>query len=86
MGLYGRVLVKVNGNIDGCLPNQPLGPTCMKIQSIDIEVELNNDDLGDLNRSIESNLQKWGEPLRWAITTIDPVTKLARVEAIVIVE
>jgi hypothetical protein len=66
----------------------------MKIQSIDIEVDINNDALGDLNRAlaeplpwrIELNLQKWGEPLRWAITTIDPVTKMARVEAIVIIE
>jgi hypothetical protein len=58
----------------------------MKIQSIDIEVDINNDALGDLNRVIESNLTKWGEPLRWAITTIDPVTKIARVEAIVIIE
>jgi hypothetical protein len=58
----------------------------MKIQSIDIEVDINNHALGDLNRSIESNLEKWGEPLRWAITTIDPVTKMARVEAIVMIE
>jgi hypothetical protein len=58
----------------------------MKIQSIDIEVDINNDALGDLNRVIESNLATWGEPLRWAITTIDPVTKIARVEAIVIIE
>jgi hypothetical protein len=58
----------------------------MKIQSIDIEVDINNHERGDLNGAIESNLQKWGEPLRWAITTIDPVTKIARVEAIVIIE
>ncbi len=58
----------------------------MKIQSIDIEVDINNDALGDLNRAIDYSLQKWGEPLRWAITTIDPVTKMARVEAIVIIE
>ena len=58
----------------------------MKIQSIDIEVDITNDALGDLNRSIDYALQKWGEPLRWAITTIDPVTNIARVEAIVIIE
>jgi hypothetical protein len=66
----------------------------MKIQSIDIEVDINNDTLGDLNREIESNLQKWGEPLRWAITSIvgvaspleNPGTKMARVEAIVIID
>jgi hypothetical protein len=58
----------------------------MKIQSIEIEVDIKNDVLGNLNRGIESNLQKWGEPLRWAITTIDPVKKMARVEAIVIIE
>ncbi len=58
----------------------------MQIQSIDIEVDITNDALGDLNRAIESNLQKWGEPLRWAITSINPGTKMARVEAIVIIE
>jgi hypothetical protein len=58
----------------------------MKIQSIEIEVDIKNDVLGSLNRGIESNLQKSGEPLRWAIISIDPVTKIARVEAIVIIE
>jgi hypothetical protein len=58
----------------------------MKIQSIDIEIDISNQAQANLNHFIESNLTKWGEPLRWAITTIDPVTKIARVEAIAIVE
>jgi hypothetical protein len=57
----------------------------MKIQSIELEIDISTA-LGQLNLEIELNLQKWGEPLRWAITTIDPVTNMARVEAIVIIE
>jgi hypothetical protein len=58
----------------------------MKIQSIYIEIDLSNQAQANLNQFIESNIAKWGEPLRWAITTIDPVTNIARVEAIAIVE
>ncbi len=58
----------------------------MKIQSIDIQIDLSNQAQANLNQFIESNIANWGEPLRWAITTIDPVTNIARVEAIAIVE
>ena len=57
----------------------------MIIESIEIEMDITAVQ-ADLAGSIELNLQKWGEPLRWAITTIDPVTNIARVEAIAIVE
>ena len=55
----------------------------MTIESIEIEIEI-DDAIGNLNRVIETALQKWGEPLRWAITTVDCETNIARVEAIVI--
>jgi hypothetical protein len=52
-----------------------------------VETEINiKDALGELDRVIETTLQKWGEPLRWAITTVDRGTNIARIEAIVIKE
>jgi hypothetical protein len=56
----------------------------MTIQSIEIEIDISNA-LGQLDRVIEKNLEKWGEPLRWAITAVDRNTSIAQVEAIVIV-
>jgi hypothetical protein len=50
----------------------------MTIQSIELEI--------DLNEVIETKLQQWGEPLRWAIVSIDPLTSIAQIEAIVIGE
>ncbi len=55
----------------------------MIIESIEIEIDITAA-RGDLNRSIEVKLQTWGEPLRWAITTVDPQTNIAQIEAIVI--
>jgi hypothetical protein len=55
----------------------------MIIKSIAIEIDI-NDALGKLNETIEITLHQWGEPLRWAITSIDPETKIAQIEAIVI--
>ncbi len=57
----------------------------MTIESIEIEIEI-DDAIGNLNRAIETALQQWGEPLRWAITTVDRDTNIARIEAIVIKE
>jgi hypothetical protein len=57
----------------------------MMIESIEIEMDITAAG-GDLARSIEANLYKWGEPLRWAITTVDPNTNIAQIEAIVIKE
>lgn len=37
----------------------------------------------DLQREIEAELQKRGEPLRWAITDVKPDAQKAVVEAIV---
>jgi hypothetical protein len=55
----------------------------MIIESIEIEIDITATE-GDLNRSIEVNLKKWGEPLRWSITAVDPETNIAQIEAIVI--
>jgi hypothetical protein len=57
----------------------------MMIESIEIELDMTTA-TADLAGSIELNLQKWGEPLRWAITAVDPVTNIAKIEAIVIKE
>jgi hypothetical protein len=57
----------------------------MIIESIEIEMDITTA-TADLARSIELNLQQWGEPLRWAITVVDPETNIAKIEAIVIKE
>lgn len=57
----------------------------MIIESIETEIDI-KDALGEIDQIIESTLQQWGEPLRWAITTVDRETNIARVEAIVIKE
>ncbi len=38
----------------------------------------------EIDIAIEATLQQWGEPLRWAITTVDRETNIAQIEAIVI--
>ncbi|WP_373541879.1 hypothetical protein [Chamaesiphon sp.] len=55
----------------------------MIIESIEIEIDINNVS-GELDKAIEVALQQWGEPLRWAITTVDRETNIAQIEAIVI--
>jgi hypothetical protein len=57
----------------------------MIIESIEIELDITSG-LGALDREIETTLQKWGEPLRWAITAVDRETNIAQIEAIVIKE
>lgn len=39
-----------------------------------------------LQQAIEAELQKRGEPLRWAVTRVDSDLQIAQVEAIVTVE
>lgn len=56
----------------------------MTIQSIELELDITNA-LTDLNQVIETKLQEWGEPLRWAITLIDQHTNIAQIEAILII-
>jgi hypothetical protein len=55
----------------------------MIIESIEIEMDITAT-RGELNTAIETKLQEWGEPLRWAITTVDRETNIAQIEAIVI--
>ena len=57
----------------------------MIIESIEIEMDITAA-RGELNTAIETKLQEWGEPLRWAITTVDRQTNIAQIEAIVIRE
>ncbi|WYL99364.1 MAG: hypothetical protein ACSI46_02745 [Gloeotrichia echinulata DVL01] len=40
----------------------------------------------ELQQAIEAELQKQGEPLRWAITSVDDQQQIATVEAVVTVE
>lgn len=55
----------------------------MIIESIEIEMDIKAV-LGELDTAIETTLQQWGEPLRWAITAVDRETNIAQIEAIVI--
>jgi hypothetical protein len=55
----------------------------MTIESIELELDI-TDTLADLNQAIETALHQWGEPLRWAITEVNPQTNIAHIEAIVI--
>ena len=57
----------------------------MIIESIEIEMDIIAV-LGELDTAIETTLQQWGEPLRWAITAVDRETNIAQIEAIVIRE
>ena len=43
-------------------------------------------DPAEMARAIEGELQKRGEPLRWAVTEVNPNQQTLRVEAIVTVE
>jgi len=40
----------------------------------------------ELQQEIEGELQKRGEPLRWAVTDVDTAKQKAKVEAVVTVE
>lgn len=40
----------------------------------------------ELQKAIEAELKKQGEPLRWAITSVDEAQQTATVEAVVTVE
>jgi hypothetical protein len=55
----------------------------MIIESIEIEMDITAA-VDNLNTAIETTLEKWGEPLRWAITAVDRQTNIAQIEAIVI--
>jgi hypothetical protein len=55
----------------------------MQIESIEIKMDI-TEVRASLDLAIETTLQQWGEPLRWAITAVDRDTNIAQIEAIVI--
>lgn len=57
----------------------------MTTHFISAEIDLQNSPV-ELNREIQKELEKHGEPLRWAITDVDTDRQTASVEAIVTVE
>ncbi|MBD2003283.1 MULTISPECIES: hypothetical protein [Cyanophyceae] len=57
----------------------------MTTHFITAEIDLQESPV-QLNQAIEAELQKRGEPLRWAVTSVDVEKQKAHVEAIVTVE
>jgi hypothetical protein len=55
----------------------------MEIQFIEIELSLAEVESVQLNRYINQQLSNYGKPLRWAIVAVDPINKIAKIEAIV---
>lgn len=56
----------------------------MITQFVTLEIPLQVDP-AKLRRSILSALQQQGEPLRWAITGVEPDRQVAHIEAVVLV-
>ncbi|MBE9077733.1 hypothetical protein IQ241_10560 [Romeria aff. gracilis LEGE 07310] len=54
----------------------------MHLQFVTIEVSL-GPVAATLSQAIEAALRQRGEPLRWAVTAVDPGRQVARVEAVV---
>jgi hypothetical protein len=54
----------------------------MNTQLITVEIDLIGEPLS-LHKTILEELEKWGEPLRWAITEVKIPEQKVRVEAIV---
>ena len=54
----------------------------MTTHFITAEIDL-QENPAELHQEIEAELNKKGEPLRWAITEVDKETEKAKVEAIV---
>ena len=57
----------------------------MTTHFITAEIDLQESPV-QLNQAIETELQKRGEPLRWAVTSVDIEKQKAHVEAIVTVD
>ncbi|MEM9002384.1 MAG: hypothetical protein AAGE59_02535 [Cyanobacteria bacterium P01_F01_bin.86] len=56
----------------------------MTTHFITAEIDL-SENPEDLPRQVEAELQKRGEPLRWAVAEVDEAAKTAKVEAVVTV-
>jgi hypothetical protein len=54
----------------------------MTTHFITAEIDL-NESTEDLQQAIETELEKRGEPLRWAVTAVDEAQQTAVVEAVV---
>ncbi len=57
----------------------------MTTHFITAEIDLTQSPL-QIQKSIESELEKRGEPLRWAITEVDSQKETIKVEAIILVD
>ena len=57
----------------------------MTTHFITAEIDL-TENPADLPKQVEAELEKRGEPLRWAIAQVDKEAKTAKVEAVVTVE
>jgi hypothetical protein len=62
-----------------------LSTATMTTHFITAEIDLQETPV-QLQQAIEAELQKRGEPLRWAVTSVDTERQTAQVEAIVTVE
>ncbi len=49
---------------------------------ISVEIDLQEDN-AQLQKSVETELHKYGEPLRWAITAVDSQSRKVTLEAVV---
>ncbi|MFN9173091.1 MAG: hypothetical protein ACK58N_00845 [Synechocystis sp.] len=56
----------------------------MTTHFISAEIDLQENPL-QLQQAIEAELEKRGEPLRWAVTAVDEASQKAQVEAVVTV-
>ena len=56
----------------------------MTLHFIEAEIDL-TESPADLPRAVEAELEKRGEPLRWAVTEADPESQTVTVEAVVTV-
>lgn len=54
----------------------------MTTHFIEAEIDL-TENPAELPKKVEAELQKRGEPLRWAIAEVDETQKTAKVEAVV---
>ncbi len=55
----------------------------MTTHFIAAEIDL-TENPAELPQQVEAELKKRGEPLRWAISEVDPVARTAKVEAVII--
>lgn len=57
----------------------------MKLELVTVEISLEAVE-GSIRDAVERSLQAHGEPLRWAITSVEGDRSIALVEAVVVIE